>query len=84
MLKNYLLTAWKVLLRRKFFTFISLFGITITLSVLLILSTALDNFLYPSGPEKNNHQLLFIEQLTIESRDGQSNWSSEPGYGFLK
>ena len=84
MLRNYLLTAWKVLLRRKFFTFISLFGITITLSVLLILSTALDNFLHPSGPEKNNHQLLYVERLTIESRDGNSSWSSEPGYRFLK
>ena len=34
MLKSYLKLAWKVLLRRKFFTFISLFGIAFTLVVL--------------------------------------------------
>ena len=34
MLKSYLKLAWKVLLRRKFFTFISLFGISFTLVVL--------------------------------------------------
>ena len=83
MFKNYILTAWKVLLRRKVFTFISLFGISITLAILLILSTALDNFLYPSGPEKTNQNFLSINRLTVISKDEQRNWSSRPGYQFL-
>ena len=37
MIKNYLKLAFKVLLRRKFFTFISLFGISFTLVVLMVL-----------------------------------------------
>ena len=36
MLKHYLSLAVKVLLRRKFFTFISLFGISFTLLVLMV------------------------------------------------
>ena len=36
MLLSYLKIAWKVLLRRKFFTFISLFGISFTLMILLV------------------------------------------------
>jgi len=83
MFKNYLLTAWKVLMRRKVFSFISLFGISITLAILLILSTMLDNFLYPLGPEKSNQNFLSINRLTITSKDGDSNWSSRPGYKFL-
>jgi len=83
MFKNYLLTAWKVLMRRKVFSFISLFGISITLAILLILSTILDNFLYPLGPEKSNQNFLSINRLTITSKDGDSNWSSRPGYKFL-
>ena len=36
MLRNYLMMAWKVLKRRKFFTFISLFGTAFTLTAILI------------------------------------------------
>lgn len=77
------MTAWKVLLRRKVFSFISLFGISITLAILLILTTLLDNYLYPMGPEKNNQNFLSINRLTIISKDQQSTWSSQPGYQFL-
>ena len=40
MLKNYFKIAFKVLLRRKFFTFISLFAISFTLIILMV-ATAL-------------------------------------------
>ena len=36
MLKNYFKLAFKVLLRRKFYTFISLFGISFTMAVLML------------------------------------------------
>ncbi len=83
MLRNYLLIAWKVLLRRKAFTFISLFGISITLAVLLILSTLLNNYIYPHGPEKNNQHFLSIKRVNIYSENGNSNTTSSPGYKFL-
>jgi len=38
MLKNYFKIAIAVLKRRKFFTFISLFGISFTLTVLMVLT----------------------------------------------
>ena len=52
MLKNYLKLAWKVLLRRKFFTFISLFGIAFTLVVLTLVTALLDHVVaaYPPRP----------------------------------
>lgn len=84
MLKNYILTAYKVLLRRKFFTFIGLFGIALTLAVLLVVSALIDNTLYPKGPEKNNAHFLGIDRLVARSEDGSSSNSSRPGYYFLK
>jgi len=47
MLTNYLKIALKVLRRRKFFTFISLFGITLTLAVLMVGAAILDNAFAP-------------------------------------
>ena len=45
MLKHYLSLAVKVLLRRKFFTFISLFGISFTLLVLMVVTALFDHTL---------------------------------------
>ncbi|NQZ07451.1 MAG: ABC transporter permease [Algicola sp.] len=84
MLKNYLITAYKVLLRRKFFTFIGLFGISLTLAVLLVVSTIVDNYLSPRGPEKNNDHFLSINRLVMESANQDSQSSGAPGYKFLQ
>ena len=43
MLRNYLKVALKVLLRRRFYTFISLFGIAFTLVVLTVAAAFLDH-----------------------------------------
>ena len=51
MLRNYLKVAWKVLLRRKFFTFISLFGISFTLLVLMVTTSVLDHVFAPHEVE---------------------------------
>jgi len=49
MIKSYLLLAWKVLRRRKFFPFSSLFGNSWTLVVLMLVTSLLDHVLagYP-------------------------------------
>ena len=49
MIRNYLKIALKVLARRKFFTFISLFGICITLVVLMVATAMLDQIFAPAG-----------------------------------
>jgi putative ABC transport system permease protein len=81
MLANYLKVAIKVLLRRKFFTFISLFGISFTLVVLLILTSVTDHFLMPSAPEVHRDRTLHIDYM--EMRGPGVQWSGSPGYGFL-
>ena len=53
MLKNYFKIAIAVLKRRKFFTFISLFGISFTLTIIIVLTAFIDNVISPNYPETN-------------------------------
>jgi putative ABC transport system permease protein len=76
MLLSYLKLAWKVLLRRKFFTFISLFGISFTLMVLLVLVAAVDHFNGAHAPEKRMDRMLFVNLLCQRFKDG--GWNNTP------
>jgi putative ABC transport system permease protein len=71
------------LLRRKFFTFISLFGISFTLMILLVVYAFYDHTVGPHTPEKRIDRLLFIDRMNLLYKDGgQSN--SSPSYAFLE
>jgi putative ABC transport system permease protein len=81
MLKNYLKIAIKVLLRRKFYTFISLFGTAFTLVVLVVAAALLDHIFGPSYPELKTNRSAGIYLIQMNGESGVSN--SPPGYGFL-
>ncbi|MBC8085126.1 MAG: ABC transporter permease [Hymenobacter sp.] len=82
MLLSYLKIAWKVLLRRKFFTFISLFGISFTLMILLVLYSFYDYTVGPQMPEKRMDRLLFTSLISIWSPTTEN--LSHPSYSFLE
>ena len=82
MLLSYLKIAWKVLLRRKFFTFISLFGISFTLMILLVVYALFDYTVGPQMPERRLDRLLFSSEMVIQG-DGTENMGS-PSYSFLE
>jgi putative ABC transport system permease protein len=77
MLRSYLKIAWKVLMRRKFFTFISLFGVSFTLMILLVVMAMFDHALGPSTPVKRVDRMLFVNTIRHEMRDGHG-WMSNP------
>ncbi|HKH44104.1 MAG TPA: ABC transporter permease [Thermoanaerobaculia bacterium] len=81
MLRNYLKMALKVLARRKFFTFISLFGISITLLVLLVATAMLDQIFAPQAPETRGNRTLGIYQVTLRGKD--TTFNGFAGYGLL-
>jgi len=81
MLKNYIKIAWKVLLRRKFFTFVSLFGIVFTLLVLMVVSSFLDTYLFPAEPGSRFGRTLLVDR--IELKGEKSHISSTPSYYFF-
>lgn len=81
MLRNYLKMALKVLARRKFFTFISLFGISITLVVLLVATALLDHIFAAQAPEPRADRTLGIYQVGL--RGENVGYGGNPGYGLL-
>jgi len=81
MLKNYLKIAWKVLLRRKFFTFISLFGISFTLMVLMVVTALLNHFLGAQMPEQKQGRILYVSKLWMEG--GGATQNNSPSYYLL-
>ncbi|MEZ5042317.1 MAG: FtsX-like permease family protein [Saprospiraceae bacterium] len=83
MLKNYIKIAWKVLGRNKFFTFVSLFGISFTLAVLLVVATLLEDLLNPKYPETNSSKTLTVQNVTLRNENRSSMWRSNASFYFL-
>ena len=84
MLKNYIKLALKVLLRKKFFTIISLFGISFTILVLLVTASVLDHTIYPGEPQVNSERTLIAANISGRDSTHRNNWRSGLGYGFIK
>ncbi|MFN0087283.1 MAG: ABC transporter permease [Blastocatellia bacterium] len=83
MLKNYLKIAFKVFLRRKFFTFISLFAISFTLVVLMVAVAMMDHLFGMQPPENKQDRTLGVFHLEMKSPDGENTWGSPGGYRFF-
>ncbi|BAV08933.1 putative ABC transport system permease protein [Filimonas lacunae] len=63
MLINYLKIAIAVFRRRKFFSFISLFGICFTLAMILVLAAVLDTVLLKNYPDAKRSRCLYIKGI---------------------
>lgn len=82
MLRNYLKIAWKVLGRNRFFTFVSLFGISLTIGILLVLATLFDQITGKHYPENPNSHSLYVS--SVQQSDGEgSSWRSGPGFALI-
>jgi len=84
MLKNYIIIAWKVLQRHKFFTFVSLFGISFTLMVLMVIVAFMDHLLSPTYPELKRDRILYISKVRFEHKEKQSLFRGELGFSLIK
>ncbi|SDE46948.1 putative ABC transport system permease protein [Dyadobacter soli] len=83
MLTNYIKIAWKVLLRHPFYTFITLFGITLTLTVLMVVTSFLDHLFGPHYPEVKRGRSLYIATV-IQTDSASTTMSSGPAsFDFL-
>jgi putative ABC transport system permease protein len=69
MLKNYFKIAIAVLKRRKFFTFISLFGISLTLSILIIVASFFDHLFGAGYPDTKRDRSLYVNTLILQSKE---------------
>lgn len=74
--------ALRVLLRRKAFTAISLFGVTLTLLVLLVATALTDATFAPQAPETNAARSLVLEHVVMAGP--QMRAIGPPGLGLIR
>ncbi|TDE16374.1 ABC transporter permease [Dyadobacter psychrotolerans] len=84
MLLNYIKIAWKVLLRHPFYTFITLFGISLTLTVLMVLTSFLDHLFGTHYPENKRFRSLYIANVLQTDSSGTSMSSGPASFNFLE
>jgi putative ABC transport system permease protein len=63
MLRNYFNIAIAVLKRRKFFTLISLFGISFTLTILMVMTAFIDKVVNDDYPDRKRDRSLYINSF---------------------
>lgn len=80
MLKNYFKIAIAVLKRRKFFTFISLFGISFTLTVITVAVAFLNKFINEDYPDYKRERSLYVG--TMELRNSKEGWLNRSDVSF--
>ncbi|MCT4646619.1 MAG: ABC transporter permease [Carboxylicivirga sp.] len=84
MLWNNLKLTWKVLQRRKLYSFISLFGITFTLTILMVFTSAYDFVVNPNYPDLKQDRILYINSIWLHSdKENTNSYMGPPGYALL-
>jgi len=84
MFRNYLLTAYKVFMRRKLFTAINLVCIVLTLVVLMVVTALIENTFYPRGVQGRSERFLEVKILRSESPDGNNVRTTPLGYKLIE
>jgi len=84
MIKNYIKLALKVLLRRKFFTFISLFGISFTLMILVVVTSFADHTFGSQYPEKKLDRTLTSTFWQLKGKNNRNAMGAIISYSLLE
>jgi putative ABC transport system permease protein len=84
MFRNYLLTAYKVFMRRKLFTAINLLCIVLTLVVLTVIAALLETAFYPKGVEGKSDRFLQVLMVRMDSESGGSRSVTPLGYKLIE
>jgi putative ABC transport system permease protein len=81
MLKNYFKIAIAVLKRRKFFTFLSLFGISFTITILMVMTAFIDKVVNDNYPDKKRDRSLYISKIELRGKESMN--SSAISYYYI-
>lgn len=84
MLINAIKLAWKVLLRHPFYTFVTLFGISLTLTVLMVMTSFMDHLIGSHYPEHKRERMLYIQKVYEQDSLRQSGRMMAASFNFMK
>lgn len=83
MLRNYFKIAIAVLKRRKFFTFISLFGISFSLTIIMVLTAFSDHLVDSAYPDAHRNRNLYVSMMRLTGEKHGFSKNGPPSYYFL-
>ena len=66
MFYNYLKLAWRVLGRKKFFTAISLFGISFTLAILMLIVSFFETQFGKNAPLQDRDRMIYVTRVQLQ------------------
>jgi len=64
--------------QNRFFSFLSIFGMSIPVMIVMIMILKVDMSIHPGGPERNNEEMLFLNQIKINEKSGKQSWGGVP------
>lgn len=69
---------WEQLRKNRFFSFLSLFGMSIPIMIIMIMVLKVEMSIHPGGPEQQNEEMLFLNQVKINKHEGGHAWGGVP------
>ncbi len=72
--------TFSMLWQNKYFAFLSLFGISITVAVIMAFFIVLENKTGNIAPEVNADRMMFLGYYKEENKDGEDRWMSQNNY----
>jgi putative ABC transport system permease protein len=83
MLRNYFKIFLKVASQNKLFTFLSLFGISLTIMFVMIFSMTITKIVSGSGPEAELKKIIFSDRVKVLFHEGKSQGQSTSACGRI-
>ncbi len=82
MLKNYIKLTFKVMLRKKYYTALTLVGISLTNMIITIFASFIDQIISANPPEINRDRTLILDKVSVY-KDGKRT-DAVPSITFLQ
>nr|WP_294877251.1 ABC transporter permease [uncultured Pedobacter sp.] len=82
MLKNYIKLTFKVMLRKKYYTALTLVGISLTIMIITIFASFIDQIISANPPEVNRDRTLVLDKVSVYKDGKQSD--AMPSINFLQ
>jgi len=82
MLKNYIKLTFKVMLRKKYYTALTLLGISLTIMIITIFASFIDQIIGTNPPEVNRDRTLILDKVFVY-KDGKQT-DVTPSLTFLQ
>lgn len=82
MLKNYIKLTFKVMLRKKYYTALTLLGISLTIMIVTIFASFIDQIISANPPEVNRDKTLIVDKVSVFKNGKQTD--AMPSLTFLQ